>query len=47
MKKAASLERMALEQDQRLSEVVKRDRFRQRLRERCGFDPAAGESKGQ
>ncbi len=24
-----------------------RDRFRQRLRERCGFDPAAGESKGQ
>jgi len=24
-----------------------RDRFRQRVRDRCGFDPAAGESKGQ
>ena len=24
-----------------------RERFRQRLRERCGFDPAATESKGQ
>jgi len=24
-----------------------RDRFRQRMRERCGFDPATGESKGQ
>lgn len=24
-----------------------RDRFRQRVRERCGFDPAASESKGQ
>jgi hypothetical protein len=24
-----------------------RERFRQRLRERCGFDPAAGESKAQ
>ena len=23
-----------------------RERFRQRVRERCGFDPAAGESKG-
>ena len=23
-----------------------RERFRQRLRERCGFDPATGESKG-
>ncbi len=24
-----------------------RERFRQRVRERCGFDPATGESKGQ
>ncbi|MBI4474345.1 MAG: hypothetical protein HY646_16870 [Acidobacteria bacterium] len=24
-----------------------RERFRQRVRERCGFDPAASESKGQ
>ena len=24
-----------------------RERFRQRLRERCGFDPATSESKGQ
>jgi hypothetical protein len=24
-----------------------RERFRQRMRERCGFDPAASESKGQ
>ena len=24
-----------------------RDRFRQRIRDRCGFDPAAGESQGQ
>jgi hypothetical protein len=24
-----------------------RERFRQRLRERCGFDPAASDSKGQ
>ena len=24
-----------------------RERFRQRMRERCGFDPAAGESKAQ
>jgi len=24
-----------------------RERFRQRVRERCGFDPVAGESKGQ
>lgn len=24
-----------------------RERFRQRMRERCGFDPAAGEAKGQ
>ena len=24
-----------------------RDRFRQRMRERCGFDPAASESKGE
>ena len=24
-----------------------RERFRQRIRERCGFDPAAGEGQGQ
>jgi hypothetical protein len=24
-----------------------RERFRQRIRERCGFDPSASESKGQ
>ena len=25
----------------------RRERFRQRIRERCGFDPAAGERKEQ
>jgi hypothetical protein len=56
MKDAASpgcelVERMAGKQDQRISEVVSREgsRLRRfiRRRERWGFDPAAGESKGQ
>jgi hypothetical protein len=44
MKQAASLERMALEQDQRISEIIKRERSRLRnfIRRRVPDPRAAG-----
>jgi hypothetical protein len=43
MEGMASLEPMALGQDRRISEVVERERFRQRIRERFGLGPSGSE----